>query len=187
LSKTNNFINEKVDKVLLTQKITGLGISFKDKVNIFDYIEAISFTNITPEATIKACQELAKLRALRDVHKTCAQIQVHLEKSLNQELTTTIAEIDSIYGQKIATFEVEDEPDDLFSDIYEMVEELGNNPINETGLLTPYEEFNRLYGGCRGGNIYAIAARAGQGKTTWLDHLACEVSRINNVPALILD
>jgi len=179
--------SENVDKVLLAQKITGLGISFKDKINIFDYIDAISFSSITPKATFKACQELSKLKALRELSHTCNKIQQHLEKSSNNPLEQTIAEVDALYGDKVSSFSIEDEPDDLFSDVYEMIESLGNNPNEEIGLLTPFNDFNRMYGGLRGGNVYAVASRAGQGKTTWLNHLACETGRINNVPALILD
>ena len=35
-----------VDIVTVAQKIKNLGISFKDDINIFDYIDSISFTQI---------------------------------------------------------------------------------------------------------------------------------------------
>lgn len=179
--------NEKIDKVLLAQQIKNLGISFKDDINIFDYIDAIAFAPITNDATIKACQELVKLRALREVDETCEKIKAHINKSVNQDLHTTISQVDVIYGNKMDSFDTEQEPEELFSDIYNIIEELGNNPDEEIGFKTPYPEFNRLYGGLRGGNVYAIASRPGQGKTTWLNHLGCETGRINNVPVLILD
>lgn len=179
--------NEKVDKVILAQKIKNLGISFKDNINIFDYIDSISFAPITREATIKACQELVKFRALRDIDNTCDQIKAHINKSANQDINTTVSEVDAIYGEKIILFDNNGVPSELFSDIYEMVEERGNSPKEETGLIGPYPEFNRLYGGLRGGNIYAIASRGGQGKTTMLNDWANECGRINHVPVLILD
>jgi len=179
--------NERVDKVILAQKIKNLGISFKDNINIFDYIDSISFTPITKQATIKACQELVKLRVLRDVDSSCDKIKSHINKSVNQDISVTISEVDAIYGEKISTFEADSKPEELFNDIYDIVEDRGNNPKEETGLLGPYPEFNRLYGGLRGGNIYAVASRAGQGKTTLLNDWANETGRINNVPILILD
>lgn len=179
--------NEKIDKVLLAQKIKNLGISFKDNINIFDYIEAISFSPVTAAATKKAAQELVKLRVLRDMDSMCDTLKTHVNKSAHQELSQTISEVDEIYGATTNLFEIEDEPDDLFSDIYDLVEERGNNPVNEIGYPTPYAEFNRMYGGLRGGNVYSIASRPGQGKTSWLNHLACETARLNNFPVLILD
>ncbi len=183
-----SFLNsEKIDKVLIAQKIQNLGISFKEDINIFDYIESISFAPITAKATIEAAQELVKLSSLRDVEETCDEIKKHINKSVNQSLEKTITEIDALYGEKISIFDFVKEPEDIFSDMYELVEETGNNPQEDTGLIMPYPEFNRLYGGLRGGNVYAIASRPGQGKTTWLNYTAAEVGKLNGVPVLLLD
>ena len=179
--------NEKIDKVLLAQKIKNLGISFKDDINIFDYIEAISFTAVTIDSTVRACQELVKLRALRDLEGTCEDMKSMINKSLNQPLDATIAEIDAVYGKQINAFEMENEPVLLFDGLNEMIEERGNNPMEEVGLATPYPEFNRLYGGFRRKNLYIIASRAKSGKTTWLNETASEMSRIHDIPVLILD
>lgn len=178
---------EKLDKVLLAQKIKNLGIVFKDDINIFDYIDAISFAPITLQATIKACSEVAKLRALRDIDKTCDLMKTHLQKSTNEDFDTIVSDIDSIYGQQIKSFNIKDEPSLLFEDVYEKIEERGNNPIDEVGLATPWPEFNRLYGGLRNKNLYIIASRAKAGKTTWLDETACEMSKMHDIPVLILD
>jgi replicative DNA helicase len=185
--RTAFLANEKIDRVLLAQKIKNLGIAFKDDINIFDYIDAISFTPITPDATFRACQELVKLRSLRDIEGTCDEMKIVVGKSINQPLDTTIAEIDALYGQQMNAFELQHEPTLLFEDIHELVEERGNNPVQEIGLATPYPEFNRLYGGLRNKNLYIVASRAKSGKTTWLDELCCEVSRIHQIPVLILD
>lgn len=179
--------NEKVDKVLLAQKITNLGISFKDEINIFDYIEAISFAPITDEATVKSCSELVKLRALRDMTSTCDLMKKMVEKSTNQSLDATIAEVDATYGAQMSLFSMENEPTLLFDGIEEMVEERGNNPVDEVGLATPYAEFNRLYGGLRPKNLYVIASRAKSGKTTFLDETCSEMSKMHDIPVLILD
>lgn len=179
--------NDKIDKVLLAQKIKNLGISFKDDINIFDYIEAISFTPVTTQSTIKACSELVKLRVLRDVNGTLDEMKGIIQQSTNEPLDSVVATIDAIYGKQINSFEMEEEPALLFDGINEMVEERGNNPLEEIGLATPYPEFNRLYGGFRRKNLYIIASRAKSGKTTWLDETCSEMSRIHNLPILILD
>lgn len=179
--------NEKIDTVLLAQKIHNLGIAFKADINIFDYISAISFTTITPAATIKACQELVKLRALRDIEKTCDSMKTQIHQSINDPLESTVTAIDALYGQQMNMFDLEQEPVLLYEQIHDMVEERGNNPIEEVGLATPYPEFNRLYGGLRRKNLYIIASRAKSGKTTWLDETCAEMSRMHNIPVLILD
>ena len=57
----NCYVNqETVDSVVLAEKIRNMGISFKDDVDIFDYIEAISFNTINEKGVIEACRELKK-------------------------------------------------------------------------------------------------------------------------------
>jgi len=68
-----------------------------------------------------------------------------------------------------------------------MVEERGNNPQEESGLQTPYPEFNRMFGGLLPGNIYSIISRPGEGKTTWLNDICHKTSIKNNIMALFLD
>jgi replicative DNA helicase len=179
--------NEKLDKVLIAQKVKNLGISFKEDIDIFSYLEAITFTPITAKAAIEAAKQLVKLKALRDIESACDDVKTYVNKAVNEPVEKIITEADRIYNEKIKTFEFEDEPDDVFSDIYEMVEERGNNPIQEMGLIWPYPEFNRLYGGARNGDIYAIASRPKQGKTTWLNYTGAEMGALNNCPVLNLD
>jgi replicative DNA helicase len=182
------YINqERIDKVLLAQKIKNLGISFKDNINIFDYIESISFAPIAAFATKQACSELMKFRVLRDLDGTLDEMKSRVNKAANEELNLIISEVDALYGSRMNTYNVHDEPKPLFEGFYEELEERGNNPVEETGLATPYKEFNRLYGGYRRKNLYIIAARAKAGKSTFLAEMACEMSVIHDMPVLILD
>lgn len=178
---------EKLDNVLLAQKIKSLGISFKDKINIFDYVESISFAPITPLATIQSCQELVKLRALREVHEVCEEMQDHIQKSTAQELDKTLNEVDAMYGGKINSFISEKGPVNLFDSLLDLAEERGNKPQEEIGLATPYPEFNRFYGGLRDKNLYIIASRAKNGKSTFLNEICSEMSRLHKIPVLYLD
>jgi replicative DNA helicase len=179
---------EKIDKVILAQKIKNLGISFKDNINIFDYIESITFAQITRDATIKACQELVKLRALRDIEGTCQEISSHVNRSINQNLDQTISEVDKIYGEKLSSFSTYDTADEnMYSALLAMAEERGNNPITEVGLATNWPEFNRIYGGLRNKNLYIVAARAKAGKSTLLNEFASGMSQLHNMDVLYLD
>lgn len=186
--KTSLLNNEKVDKVLIAQKIKNLGISFKDDINIFNYIEDISYLPITAHSTIESAKELVKLNALREVDATCDQIQAHIKKAVNQPLEQTIGEIDALYGRKIDSFSsVEDGEENMFDGLLELAEERRNNPVEEVGLATPYPEFNRLYGGLRNKNLYFIIARAKAGKSTFLNDLCSEISSIHDADVLYLD
>ena len=180
--------DSKIDKVILSQKIKNLGIAFKDDINIFDYIDSISFTHITSKATIDAAKELASLKIRRELVRTANDIKSYVEKSLDQSVSAVISEVDNIYGEKIPDYFSEgDGPEYLLQDIIDKVEERGNSPREEVGLRVPYDNFNRLYGGLRPKCLYTLIARPGNGKTTFINDLVFKATRDNNVKALILD
>lgn len=179
--------NLRWDKVLLAEKIKNLGVSFKNDINIYDYIDNLSFIPITVPATITAAKELIKLRIRRDLEITADEIKSYVKANGNESLDSIVSTCDSIYGKKTSLYERESEPVNLFSDIEALIEERGNNPVSEIGLATPYSEFNRLYGGLKTQQIYAFASRPGQGKTTFLGDMCFKACQINNVKALICD
>jgi len=178
---------EKLDKVLLSQKIKNLGVSFKDDINIFDYIENIAFTQITEKATIEAAKELVKYRILREVESTGDKLKRFAAASTSENIDAIISGADSVYGEKMSSYELNDKPENLFDGIEDLIETKGNEPEEESGLSTTYPEFNRMYGGLRKGNIYAIVSRPAQGKTTWINDMCFKTAIKHKIPALVLD
>ena len=140
---------EKVDRVLVGTKIANLGISYKDEIDIFDYLKALTVTAIVPEAVVEACKELVKVRVRREISETTDRMKEYVSKNPNDDLDTIISQADSIYSDKISSYSFNDDPENVFDSLEYEIEERGNNPREDTGLVTPYKEFNRLYGGCR--------------------------------------
>lgn len=179
---------EGTDTVVLAEKIKNIGISFKDDINIYDYLESISFVPINAKGLMEAAQELAKLSVRRNIYHKCDEIKIFLKENGDKEIEDIVCEVDTLYGDQLKEFEIEeDEPELLLDELGEMVEERGENPVEEFGFRTPYPEFNKLYGGLRPKNLYAVVARPGQGKSTFITDICRKVSQENNVPALILD
>ncbi len=178
---------KKLDKTLLSHQIKNLGVSFKSEVDIFNYIEDISFTQINKPAVIDACKELCKIRIRRDIEETGGKLQTFAKNNGNKNSEEIICEADLIYNEKIKNYSRDNEPEDLFEGIEDLIEERGNDPKEEMGLKTSFSEFDRMFGGIRKGNIYAWVSRPKHGKSTILSHLAANISIENNCPALILD
>ena len=187
--KNIKYKGEIVDKVLLAEKIKNLGISFKDEINIFDYIDNLTFSQITEEATMTACKELIKFRVRRELCQTADNLKDYVTKNAEDSLDEIIGKIDGIYNKKISSYSENDIPINIFEGVEDLIEERGNSPKDETGLITPYSEFNRMYGGLKNGNIYAIASRPGQGKSTWLNDICFKtaINPKNKTKTLILD
>ncbi|MAF43709.1 MAG: hypothetical protein CMI54_06040 [Parcubacteria group bacterium] len=180
--------NESIDTVIIAEKIKNLGIGFKDDINIYEYLESISFTSINAKGLFESAQQLAKLTVRRDLSHKCDEIQRFLLENGEKEIDEIISTVDSLYGDQLKEIEVtEKEPELLLSDIEAMIEERGESPREESGFQTPYPEFNRMYGGLRPGNLYAIVSRPGQGKSTFIMDLCRKISTGSKVKALILD
>lgn len=185
----NSFINnEAVDPVILAEKIKNIGISFKDDINIYDYIEAISFNTINEKGIIEACKELKKLTVRRNLYHKCDEIKKFLKDNGEKPVDEIVSTVDSLYGDLIKDFEsLERDPENLYENILELIESTGENPKEDFGFSTPYEEFNRLYGGLRPQNLYAIVSRPGQGKSTWIMDICRKTAKKHKVKTLILD
>jgi replicative DNA helicase len=179
--------NEKIDKVLIANKIKNLGVSFEDDVSIFDYIENLIFQQITEEAAIESCRELAKLRVCREMFLTFEDGKDFIKNNLNNNVDEIIAGCDKLYGDKVSSYTLGDEPRNLFEGVNDLVEEMGLDPNEEAGYATPYPEFNRHFGGLMPKNIYSIISRPGEGKSTWINDMCFKTALKNNVKALILD
>ena len=180
--------NETIDAVVLAEKIKNKGISFKEDINIYDYIEAISFNTINKKGVLEACRELKKLSVRRDLYHKCDDIKKFLKENGEKAVDEIISTADHLYGDLIRDFEsAEKEPENLFENLPELIEEMGENPQEEFGFSTPYPEFNRLYGGLRPQNLYAIVSRPGQGKSTWILDMCRKTAKLHNIKTLILD
>lgn len=179
---------EKIDKVLLAQKIENLGISFQEDLDIYEYIESISMAVSTKDASIKYAQELKTFSIRRDIKLMAQKIIETVSTKEDKNINKIIAEVDSIYGEKINSFDANEDVRNLFEDIEAFIEAKGNNPSSDVGIELAYPEFMRLYGGLRNGNLYAIVSRPGQGKSSFLTEMSLGAYLLNKkVSVLYLD
>lgn len=181
---------EQIDKVLISQKCKNLGITFKDQsIDIFNYVNSICLIPTSQPGLIEGAKELLKLRIRREIEQTGDEIKKFANSCAEKPIEEIISESDKIYNNKICAYAAENnKPEDITSNVIEIIEERGNNPIQDTGLVTPYQNFNRLYGGIRPGNIYAWVSRPKHGKSTILNDLAIKITTMNKgCRALVLD
>ena len=178
---------EHVDKVIVSERIINIGITAKDEISIHEYLDAITLNAPKKNAIVKYATSLIKYRIRRDIRDTTEEIQQYVSECGNDTINEIISKSDSLYSDKVSSYELDDEPVNIFEDFFDDIEKAGENPIDENGLRTPYPEFNRLFGGLREGNIYAIVSRPAQGKTTFINDVCLNTSVLNGVPALVLD
>jgi len=52
---------EKIDEIILTERVKSLGITFDENINVGDYIQSLSFKKIAADAIIDISKEYCKL------------------------------------------------------------------------------------------------------------------------------
>jgi replicative DNA helicase len=180
-----------LDEVILTQRVQSLNISFEDNINISDYIKALSLRQISKDGVLKAAQELKKITVRREIHNSSLDVAKSMKSlSANASFDDIVSQADKIYNDKINLYEMgSNKPENLFDEMEDFIEERGNNPIDEFGLMWPHQRVNDLYGSLlRPGNITVVVARAGVGKTQFCMDFCTKVSEMNNhVPVLHFD
>ena len=159
---------ESIDEVVLVQRVKDLGIKFEENLSLIDYVKSLSMRKIHSEEKIKSVvQELKKYSVRREIYKTAKDIADSMKTmSPNESYLGIIESADKIYNDKVNLFEVgNDVPENIYDSMQEFIEERGNNPIEEFGMMGPHEKVNDIYGSLlRPGNITVFVARSGVGK-----------------------
>jgi replicative DNA helicase len=182
---------EEIDEIVLAQRVKQFNLSFEDNVDITHYIQALGMRKISKDGLLVAAQDLKKFTVRREILNNAREVGKTMKSIPSTASFDEIVETaDKIYNSQIDSYSVErTSPENIFSSMEEMVEERGNNPITEFGLMGPHARLNELYGSLlRPGNISVVVARAGVGKTTFCLDFATKVSqKYDNVPVLHFD
>ena len=179
---------QEIDKVIITSRLKNLGVSFKDNIDPYEYINGLSLVQGTERSIIQATKDLKTVTCKRNFVEVCDKIKKSLVKGNNMEYDDVVSFVDKEFYSKMNSWYSAGDAVDMFETMQARVEELGNNPVDDMGLLTPYPYYNNRYGGFRNGNVYVFCARPKQGKTTFLNYTAFQMSNvISKIPCLILD
>jgi replicative DNA helicase len=179
--------NQKVDSLLLTDKIKTLGLSNIEGVDIADYIKSLKNLNgINEDAFLEYYTNLHKYYNARELFKVGKRIQKFVEANLDKKSSEMIAGVEKIFGEKINTYQRDNEPVDLFKDLKDDIEAAGNEP-KEDGIMNPYKNFREFYGNFLLGALYIFCAPFKNGKSTLLLDIARKVSAPGKIKVLYLD
>lgn len=178
-----------IDRVILSSRLKNLGISFRDGVDPSDYVTGLSLVQATPQSLIQAVKDLKTVTCRRNFVEVAENIKKRMVKAGNMSYTDIVTYVDKEIYSKINAWHDATDAVDLFETMEARVEELGNNPVDDMGLQTPYPYYNKRYGGFRNGNVYVFCARPKQGKTSFLDSTAFHMGNTmgQKIPTLVLD
>lgn len=182
---------ETIDDMIIIERLKQLKVSFPDSIDLSEYIISLAFYKISDEVFIASVKELKKFTARRSIFESCKKVANFVKSAdPNLKYSEIVDKADELYNDGIKGFESFDRGAiNLFELAEPLIEERGNNPVTEFGLMGPHKKINEIYGSLlRGGNIGIVIARAKSGKTTFCLDFATKVSvAYNHVPVLHFD
>lgn len=181
---------ETIDETILIQRINQLKITFPDSIDVSEYIYSLAFYKISEEIFLASVKELKKFTARREIYNSCRDVANFVKKAdPSLKYSEIVEKADKMYNDSIENFEVADSgPVNLFEMMEDVVEERGNNPITDFGMLGPHKRVNDIYGSLLlAGNISVIVARSGVGKTQFCMDYTTRTSAKYDVPVLHFD
>lgn len=179
-----------IDEIIIAQRVKDVGLSFEDNINPSDYIKSLALRKVPEGNLVKTAKELKKFTIRREILEAARDIAKKMKTIPPESSYKAIIETaDKVYNDKINLYELgEDSPQNIFSEMEDLVEERGNNPISEFGLMGPHKKINEIYGSLlRPGNITVIVARSGVGKTQFCMDYSTKVAMNHGVPILHFD
>ena len=181
---------EVIDDIVLTQRIKSLGISFEDNIEPLDYIQSLSLRKIAKDTVLSTAKELKKFTMRREIYSCCSEIGKKM-RSLpsSTDYAGIIQTADEIYNGQINLYETGvDKPVNIYEKMEDLVEERGNNPIDQFGYEGPHPKLQGMYGSLlRPGNITVVVARSGVGKTQFCLDFTTKACARYNIPLLHFD
>lgn len=160
---------ESVDATIIAQRLESLGMKFDEEIPVGQFVESLALRNVPEGSVYKTALELRKLSERR---KTIEAMGRAIDKLKSLPRSAPIVEIQEIIDKEVnsqmSQIDSDDvEPVNIYDDLEQLIEERGNNPIKDFGMMGPYKRVNEIYGSLvRPGNITVIVARAKSGKTT---------------------
>ncbi len=182
---------DEISSFRLAEKINNAGISLADlSCSPQEYLDDIKLITISEKGTLQAFKEIKKISIRREFYEMAKSIQQMMLKNGNDTIDEIIDAADSTYARQLSLCEGSNEQlfEDVFGDLEAVIEERGNNPIQDFGIKGPFRRVNEIYGSLlRRGNIMLTAARQNQGKTQFGQYCMMDAVNRYNIPILHLD
>ena len=181
---------DEIDEIIVAQRVNDLGLSFGDNLKPSDYIKSLSLRKVPEGNILKTAKELKKYSIRREILESSQEIAKKMKNISPESSYREIIELaDNVYNSRINLYEIgNDTPENIYEEMEALVEERGNNPVTEFGMMGPHEKINDIYGSLlRAGNITVIVARSGVGKTQFCMDYSTKVSLKYDVPVLHFD
>lgn len=180
---------EKLDKVLIAEKIERYALSFEDKISsVLDYLNNITLHQIKASIVKETAKRLKSVSLRRDIAKVGGQITDEMFKTQETQADKIVASSDHIYSKVINAFVTENEPEDLFQGAEPYIKSLDTDEPSEE-IICPYPIYQKFFGGYFPGDLVIFASQPKSGKSTLLLDMLIKMcqNKEDDIAGLIID
>lgn len=182
---------QRPSSAIIAQQLKEYGITFKSDITPYQYLEALENYRINADGAIQAIQELKKISIARKIIVQARNVQKFVECNVAKlSAEDLIKTADQMYNEGVGSMITASNASvDIYGSMKTLVEERGNNPITDNGMIMPnWKYLHGMYGSLwRPANITVVVARSGVGKTTLALDWNAQVSQIYQIPVIHLD
>lgn len=184
---------EEISPLMIAERIKNAGAGFTKELEgggLLDYLQELSLTQVTEVGGVDFFKELKTLAIRREIIAAAQDLINEIEKADSLSAEDVIQLAEEAMATKVSSFSnvVGQDFSNIYESLEEIMEEIGNNPRTEFGMMGPFKRVNEIYGSLlRPGNICLIGARQNVGKTSLGHFYLTKVADKYEVPLLHLD
>ena len=186
----SNIKNPSVSSVILAEKLKMYNITLEGGVDAYDYFEALKLKSVDEKDALNLTKELKRTTVRRELIDKCSE----LAKELTKKEAASFEEMTDIVDRGLSSIGTNyfkaDETVLLFEDIEQIVEDLGDNPLDsdDLGYMGPFDSINKTIGSLiYQGAFNVVGSRTGGGKSSLGFFYNCWIAAKHDLPLLHLD
>lgn len=165
---------------VLAEKLNAIGVTF-DGIEIYDFLNSLLIKPVDKKGAVEIAKKIKKKAVVRKIIESADKLKkevIEAEKD-NKKGSEIIEIVDKYLGNSITVLDEDDTGEvNLDEGMADFLDNLGNNPVENTGFKTPFPLFDGYFNTIEPESVSMIGARTGSGKSTFLMYLLDQV--INN-------
>jgi replicative DNA helicase len=156
------------DEIVVAEKLKSLGITL-DGLEVGDFCSALKIRPVDKRNILDLGKALKKKTLIRTIHENAIKVQKEVLENEDKSARELIGIADKYLGNSLVSLTGEEkEPVNLLEVLPDVIEEYGNDLDESSDIVMPYNTWRENIGNLKCQNLYAVIARAGASKSTFL-------------------
>jgi len=160
-----------------------------DGITPYEYLQSIELIPVAKDSCEDFAKEIKRLSVRRDFIAKCDAVKSDLMRNKDKSVGDMLGLVEKELNDVNIKY-VEQDNQEIFSSLIEVIEEKGNNPQDLTtfGLMGPFDSINKTLGSLSYPSAFVtVGARSGNGKSSLGFHYNTFVAEKYEIPVLHLD